>query len=79
MTIKKEIQVRDFDFWMDAKTIAEVLTETEWDIIESELEAAFPDGLSECELNDLFWFNADKIAALIGETEESLLERKKEE
>lgn len=74
MTIKKEISLREFEFWSGAKTFAEKLTNDELDTIESFLED-MDAMLTETQLNDFFWFDSDQIAELLGETLESIMAR----
>lgn len=75
MKLYTEKDLRDFEFWSGAKDRAKYLTEDELNTIENELEAIYPDGLSETELNDLFWFEFDFICNLIGTTEVEVFER----
>ena len=78
MTIKTETRIRDFDFWGEALKLTRKLTCKEWDTIENGLEEAYPDGMTDCELNDMFHFYFDeRIVPLCGLTitEEELLER----
>jgi hypothetical protein len=77
MTIKSEVRIRDFEFWMGAADVARKLTNEEWDTIEAALEELYPDGLAEDDLNDLFWFHADEVFGMCGLdiTEEEVLER----
>ena len=67
MKVYTEISIRNFDFWAGAIETAKKIDEAEaWDILETELEEYYPDGLSETELNDLFWFDDDFILSLAG-------------
>lgn len=77
MTIKSEVQIRDFEFWMGAADVTRKLTSKEWDIIEAVLEERYPNGLDKDVLNDLFWFYADETFESCGLdiTEEQVLER----
>jgi len=76
MTIKSEKSLRGFDFWGNAETISQNLTDAELDAIEYELESIYPDGINETTLNDMFAFYFDDcIGTFIGETEESILNR----
>ena len=73
MKVYSEINLRDFEFWSGAKSNAETLTSEQLDIVESILEDAYPDGISETQINDFFWFEFDTIREWLG------IEDKKEE
>lgn len=73
LTCEKSLQ--DFEFWSGAVDRVQCLTSDELDIIESELEQLYPDGMDETQLNDLFWFDFDFICELIGTDEETVLDR----
>lgn len=64
--ICEDKRLRDFDFWSGAKDNVELLTTIELDIIEDILEDAYPDGVTETQVNDLFWFDTDIIAEWLG-------------
>ena len=64
--ISEDKRLRDFDFWSGAKDTVELITSDELDIIEDMLEDAYPDGMTETQLNDLFWFDTDIIAEWLG-------------
>ena len=66
MTIKREQNLRYFDFWSGARDRVKYLTWQELDTIESILEDAYPEGMTETEINDLFWFEEDLIADWLG-------------
>lgn len=66
MKIYVETSLTDFDFWSGAKDTVKYLTDDDLEIIESSLEDAYPDGMSETEINDLFWFDDDFIAEILG-------------
>ena len=66
MRVTKEIKLRDFEFWAGAKQIADWMSPFELDEIEEHVEALYPQGMSETEINDLFWFDNDWIAELLG-------------
>ena len=61
MKVYKEMNLRDFEFWSGAKSNAETLTDEQLDMVESILEDAFPDGMDETQINDIFWFDFDTI------------------
>lgn len=69
MTIHTETALRNFEFWSGAKERADMLTSSQLDAIETELEQLYPDGIGETELNDLFWFDFDFVCSLIGTSE----------
>jgi hypothetical protein len=64
--ISKDKRLRDFDFWSGAKDTVDYLTSDDLDTIEDMLEDAYPDGMTETQLNDLFWFDTDVIAEWLG-------------
>lgn len=64
--IKSYVSLRDFNFWSGAVSTRNLLTGDELDLIEEILADAYPDGLEEMELNDIFWFDDDFIAECIG-------------
>lgn len=66
MTIKTEQNLRYFEFWSGAKVNAEMMTCEELDSVENELEALYPEGMTDTEINDLFWFDFDYVCELIG-------------
>ena len=66
MKVYSEINLRDFEFWSGAKSNAETLTSEQLDIVESILEDAYPDGISETQINDFFWFEFDTIREWLG-------------
>ena len=66
MKVYKEINLRDFEFWSGAKSNAETLTDEQLDMVESILEDAFPDGMDETQINDIFWFDFDTIREWLG-------------
>ena len=70
MKVYSEINLRDFEFWSGAKSNAETLTSEQLDIVESILEDAYPDGISETKINDFFWFEFDTIREWLGIEEE---------
>lgn len=66
MKIYEEKSLRNFEFWSGAKDTVKYLTDDELDTIESILEDAYPDGMEDTEINDLFWFEDDTIADWLG-------------
>lgn len=80
MKIYKEENLRNFEFWSGAKDRVKYLTDDELDQIEAILEDAYPDGMDETEINDLFWFEEDTIAEWLGYDDfEELMHRDDEE
>ena len=79
MKIYTEKSLRDFEFWSGAKTTAETIWDKfgakGFDTIESELEAMYPEGMDETQINDIFWFEEDYIATLLGYRNWEHLER----
>lgn len=72
--ISEDKRLRDFDFWSGAKDTVDYLTSDELDTIEDILEDAYPNGMTETQVNDLFWFDTDVIAEWLGyEDFESLI------
>ena len=66
MTIQTEQSSRYFESWSGAKANAEMMTAEELDSVENELEAMYPEGMTDTEINDLFWFDFDYVCDLIG-------------
>ena len=66
MKIYKDEALRHFEFWSGARDRAMELSSEELDRIEAELEVAYPDGMDETKINDLFWFEEDTIAEWLG-------------
>ena len=67
MKIVSETSVRNFGFWSGgADRAKDIKCDSDWDIIESELESAYPEGMTDDELNDFFWFDFDTIAQWLG-------------
>lgn len=78
MKIYEEKDVRDFGFWSGADDLAEKLTDSDWDIVEVELEMMYPDGIEDVHLNDIFRFEGDWIAQLLGYENEEDFDRKRD-
>ena len=79
MKVYTETSLRDFEFWSGGAETAKYLTDEELDTIESILEDIHPDGMDECDINDLFWFDDDWIAEMLGYSNfEELMEREEE-
>ena len=68
-------KLANFDFWAGAVTVAEVITYSEFQLIEECIEDIFGDGVTETQINDIFWFETELICYIIGITEDELDER----
>lgn len=80
MKVYTETSLTNFEFWSGAKDTVKYLTYDELEQIESILEDAYPDGMSDTEINDLFWFEEDLIAEWLGYGDfEELMHRDDEE
>lgn len=80
MKIYEEKSLRDFDFWSGAKDTVKYLTDDELEQIEAILEDAYPDGMEDTQINDIFWFEDDWIAEMLGyENFEAIMHRDDEE
>ena len=66
MKIYTEQSLKDFEFWSGASDRAKYLTNDQFDTIEAILEDAYPDGMTDTEINDFFWFEEDTIADWLG-------------
>lgn len=66
MIIRKEIDLRNFEFWSGAADRTKFLTDEDWDMIEPMLDELYPDGEDETSINDIFWFDFDTIAKWLG-------------
>ena len=67
MKIICEESIRNFSFWSGgADRARDIKCDADWDIIESELEALYPDGIEDGQLNDFFWFDFNIIAEWLG-------------
>lgn len=66
MKVYSEQSLKDFEFWSGAKDTVKYLTAEQMDTVEAILEDAYPDGMTDTEINDLFWFEEDTIADWLG-------------
>jgi hypothetical protein len=78
MKITTETTLNNFEFWASAKHNASLLTSTQLDYIERVLYEAYPDGIDETDLNDLFWHEFDTVLDWIGTDYETLTEEQGE-
>ena len=75
MKIYRDESLTDFEFWSEAKKVADKLTYDELEGLEPIIEDIYPDGIGETELNDLFWFDTEEVLSWIGLTEDEVLAR----
>ena len=66
MKVYTEQSLKDFEFWSGARDRAKYLTDDQFDTIEAILEDAYPDGMTDTEINEFFWFEEDTIADWLG-------------
>ena len=55
-----------FEFWSGAENTVNMLSDEEFETVMNILEDAYPDGMTDTELNDFFWFEDDTIAEWLG-------------
>lgn len=80
MKIYTDTTLSSFDFWAGAKDTVKYLTDEELDTIEMLLEDAYPEGMTETEVNDFFWFEDDTIAEWLDYNDfEEIMNRDKDE
>lgn len=75
MTYKVTRKLSSFDFWGGARDLADLLTYSEFEIIENQLEEVLGEDLSERDINDLFWFDDWLIGEMIGVPTEEIFNR----
>ena len=66
LTIIRETDLTDFDFWSGAVDRARCLTDDELRTIANYLCELYPEGMSDTAINDFFWFEEDTIAEWLG-------------
>lgn len=66
MKIISDISLKNFGFWSGGRDTADDLTDEQLDHVEAELEALYPEGMTNTELNDMFWFDRDIVFELAG-------------
>lgn len=66
MKVINEMSLQDFEFWCGAKDTADQLTTREFQLVESQLEELYPDGMTENQINDLFRFDENFVFQLCG-------------
>lgn len=78
MKIYTEKSLRNFNFWGGAANFASGLTYEQLDQVEAILEDAYPEGMTDTEVNDIFWFEQDTIREWLGMPTEDQEETKAE-
>ena len=72
MKIVSEISLERFEAWSGGKsTLDRIISEGAADVLEMALEAEYPDGMTDTQLNDLLWFEPDYCYQLAGLRTES--------
>lgn len=66
MKIISDIDLKDFNFWSGARDTAAQLDDDQFEQLEAILEDAYPDGMTDTQLNDIFWFDSDTIFEWVG-------------
>ena len=80
MRIYSEISLESFGAWSGAvNTLDRIRNAGKCDVLESVLEDAYPDGLSETSLNDILWFEPDWCFEMCGMRCESEIREELEE
>ena len=80
MYVKRDINLKDFEFWCGAVYTAKYLDEQDFLQLEQVFEELYPDGIDEMLLNDIFWFEEDFLAEMLGyESFEDWMEKKDNE
>lgn len=80
MTIRKEIALRDFEFWSGGADRANNCSAEELDTLEQFFEETEPeDGWTDTDINDMFWFEFDTLAQYLGYKDEADFDRKHED
>lgn len=70
-----EDSLSNFKFWSGGKDRADLLTDEQFDIVESMLEECEPEeGWSDTDINNFFWFDFDTICGWLGYADEEHLE-----
>ncbi len=67
MKIIHEIDsLTDFEPWSGAVSTYETLTHAQLEQLDGILEEAYPDGMTDTQVNDILWFEDDWIAEMLG-------------
>ena len=61
-----ETNLTAFEFWSGAKYNAAKLTSEQLDEVDAILSDAYPEGMDETQLNDLFWFDFATVLDWLG-------------
>lgn len=78
MTIRKEIALRDFEFWSGGADRAINCSDEELDTLEQFFEETEPEeGWTDTDINDMFWFEFDTLAQYLGYKDEEDFDRKR--
>ena len=76
MTITYELDLNSFQAWSGAKdTLDRIQREGKCSLLEQILEDAYPDGITETELNDLLWFDSESVYEWLGIRSEEQIEK----
>ena len=79
MTIRKEIALRDFEFWSGGADRANNCSAEELDTLEQFFEETEPEeGWTDTDINDMFWFEFDTLAQYLGYKDEEDFDRKRD-
>lgn len=79
MKVFIEMDLYDFKAWQGGASTLRWLEDIDkLDEVQEMIEEGFPDGISECDLNDLLWFDVGVIEEWIGESYEEWLTDNKE-
>lgn len=66
VTITKESDLTDFEFWSGAKDTVAVMTLDDIRTISNYLGELYPEGMTPTQINDFFWFEDETIANWLG-------------
>lgn len=79
MTIRKEIALRDFEFWSGGADRANNCSVEQLDTLEQFFEETEPeDGWTDTDINNMFWFEFDTLAQYLGYKDEEDFDRKRD-
>lgn len=80
MKITYELDLNKFEAWSGAvSTLERIRNEGKTSELEAILEDAYPDGMTETELNDLLWFDSETVYEWLGMRTESEIQTELEE
>lgn len=66
MYVRRDIHLKDFEFWAGAIYTVKYLTDEDMEALEQVFEELYPEGIDEMMLNDTFWFDEDWLAEMLG-------------